>query len=77
MSTYREFTFGTTVCRICVNKHVEPLATDHPSVARAVCNDEEITEQNGQPVERSASTDNGAIQQMCRYLEERFRPQAP
>jgi hypothetical protein len=76
MSAYREFTFGTTFCRIYVNKHVALLASDYPSVATAVCNNEEVTESNGQPVETSASTDDAAIEQMCRYLETRFGPQA-
>ena len=71
MATHRDYMFGTTPCRIDVEKHVDPLLADLPSVARAFCNDEEVTEDD-QPVELAASTDEGAIERMCRYLEGRF-----
>ena len=35
LSAYREFTFGETVCRIYVNKRVDPLADHILSVATA------------------------------------------
>ena len=75
MSAYLEATFGTTPCRIYVNKHVEPLAKDFPSVATAFADDEAVTE-NGEPVERVASTDDQAIESMCQYLEGRFGSRA-
>lgn len=74
MSEYREMTFGTTPCRIYVRKHVDPFGRGpFPSDATAFVGDEEVTE-DGKPVERTASTDDQAIEAMAAYLEKRFGP---
>lgn len=66
--------FGTTLCRVYVQKHVDAFsAGPFPSVATAFANDEEVTE-NGRPVERTASTDEQAIDAMFVYLERRYGP---
>ena len=72
MSSHRETRFGTTVCHIYVRKHVESLATEFPSVATAFVDDQAVTEEDGEPVEGVAGTDEEAVDRLCLYLEKRY-----
>jgi hypothetical protein len=76
MATSRTITCGTTTCVIETHFHVDQDRPHgpHPAVATAFANDKEVTEENGQPVERSASTEEQAAANMCSYLEIRFGP---